>query len=232
MLRLTRQARDIFPGLEIHGIRFSGYGFAARLIQMDHLRKRVAAAAAEDREIVGTWRPVYGKMGLKPSKYLSSVEALTKRARKGENAWLTGEPSIDLYNAMSIIHGVPMGGYDLDKIDGREVTLRRARRETDRYTPVGGRIDMSKGGEDLLVYAAGDDLLCWGLNHRDSADFCLEPETSKALIMSEGTSPEQVTASRSALAELTELLIRAGAEAEWSEVTVPGAEQFPEIGGT
>ena len=47
---------------------------------------------------VARWRSAYGKLGIKPSKFPSSIEALLRRASKGRLAE-TGLPAVDLYNA-------------------------------------------------------------------------------------------------------------------------------------
>lgn len=225
MLRLSKKARDVLPGLKICAVRVEGYGPAAARTDMNALERRVDAAADAAADLARSWRPVYGSMGLRPSKFLSSVEALSKRARKGDGTWRTGRPAVDLYNAFSIIHGVPMGGYDIAKLAGREIVLRPVCRESDRFNPIAGRVDLDKGGEQLLVYAADDDLLCWALNHRDSADFCIDSDTASALVISEGVTFDQAAASRAALADFADFLASHGARTEW----IPGTGSYTDL---
>ncbi|MEQ8966053.1 MAG: phenylalanine--tRNA ligase beta subunit-related protein [Azospirillaceae bacterium] len=223
MLTVAEDARTVFPGLEVHALRIDGYTAAAARVDMAKLDRRIAEALDGDTVRASSWRPVYRRMGLKPSRFLSSVEALTRRARREEGSWKSGMPGIDLYNALSIIYGAPMGCYDADRISGRSIEIRRIRRGSDRFTPVGGPIDASRGGDDLIVYATGDDILCWALNHRDSDDFCLVPETRTAIVTSEGTTPDQVGAARSALVACAELLRESGAGVEWIAPLAVGA---------
>ncbi len=65
---------------------------------------------------IRAWRSAYADFGLKPSKFLCSVEALLNRVVKGQNL-----PSIntlvDLYNAVSINHVIPIGGEDWDQLE-------------------------------------------------------------------------------------------------------------------
>lgn len=80
------------------------------------LRSRGLAAAREHPHIAA-WRSAFSAFGAKPSKYPSSAEALASRVIKG------GElPRInllvDLYNAVSVRHLIPVGGEDADRLEG------------------------------------------------------------------------------------------------------------------
>ena len=72
--------------------------------------------AADDPHIAA-WRAAYSAFGAKPSRYPNSAEALAARVLKGG-----GLPRInrlvDLYNAISVAHLVPVGGEDADRLQG------------------------------------------------------------------------------------------------------------------
>jgi DNA/RNA-binding domain of Phe-tRNA-synthetase-like protein len=78
---------------------------------------RFDKAMLDNHPHIAAWRAAYGSFGAKPKKYLCSVEALLTRVLKGE-----GLPSINtvvnLYNAISLEHVIPIGGEDWDKLDG------------------------------------------------------------------------------------------------------------------
>jgi DNA/RNA-binding domain of Phe-tRNA-synthetase-like protein len=62
---------------------------------------------------VAPWREAMSAMGVSGRKFPSSIEALLRRAFKG------GEPPrinplVDFYNAVSLRHVVPAGGFDLE----------------------------------------------------------------------------------------------------------------------
>jgi len=72
--------------------------------------------AADDPRIAA-WRAVFSEFGSKPSRYPSSAESLLARALKGDplpriNAL------VDTYNAVSLSHVIPVGGEDLDAVEG------------------------------------------------------------------------------------------------------------------
>ena len=84
----------------------------------DALLRAAEAAAGEylrDRPIeqlphVAAWREAYRAFGVKPQRTRNSLEALLRRAE-------SGLPRVnrltDLYNAISVLHQVPLGGEDL-----------------------------------------------------------------------------------------------------------------------
>ena len=80
------------------------------------LRARGLGAAKEHPHIAA-WRDAFSAFGAKPSKYPSSAEALAARVLKG------GELPrvnllVDLYNAVSVRHLIPLGGEDADHLQG------------------------------------------------------------------------------------------------------------------
>ncbi|HEX7101565.1 MAG TPA: phenylalanine--tRNA ligase beta subunit-related protein, partial [Nitrolancea sp.] len=89
----------------------------------DALLQKAEAAAAEalrDRPAdqiphVAAWRDAYRAFGAKPQRTRNSLEALLRRAA-------SGLPRVnrltDLYNAVSVLHQVPLGGEDLTRYSG------------------------------------------------------------------------------------------------------------------
>ena len=89
----------------------------------DALLQAAEAAAGEalrDRPVeqlphVAAWREAYRAFGAKPQRTRNSLEALLRRAA-------SGLPRVnrltDLYNAVSVLHQIPLGGEDLTRYDG------------------------------------------------------------------------------------------------------------------
>jgi DNA/RNA-binding domain of Phe-tRNA-synthetase-like protein len=89
----------------------------------DALLRRAEAVAAvlladspvEDLPHVAAWREAYRAFGAKPQRNRNSLEALNRRAA-------AGLPRVnrltDLYNAISVLHQLPIGGEDLDRYAG------------------------------------------------------------------------------------------------------------------
>lgn len=80
------------------------------------------AAGAAPHPHLAAWREAYRAFGAKPQRTPSSVDALWQRAIKGglpRVNWL-----VDLYNAISVLHALPVGGEDVAGFAG---TLRLVR---------------------------------------------------------------------------------------------------------
>lgn len=162
---------------------------------------------------IAAWRAAYGKLGVKPSKYPSSVEALLKRAKKGEVAE-TGIPAVDLYNRISIKNRVPLGAYDAAKLrPGESLQLRHAVPRSDAFSPLGGRPESFPLNPSLIVYAQGAEILCWGFNSRDSSVSAVDERSSEILFFSETLIEDDAARSRAALEEIADLFRAHGGKA-------------------
>ena len=79
---------------------------------------------------VAAWREAYRAFGAKPQRTRNSVEALMRRAE-------TGLPRVnrltDIYNAVSVLHQLPLGGEDLTRYTRCAAADPRHRRRTVRH---------------------------------------------------------------------------------------------------
>lgn len=89
---------------------------AEQLLADAHRHARAAEPGHVDPH-TARWHDAYRDFGIKPRIARPSSDALIRRAASDK-----GLPSInvlvDLYNAISILHAVPIGGEDLDHYDG------------------------------------------------------------------------------------------------------------------
>jgi DNA/RNA-binding domain of Phe-tRNA-synthetase-like protein len=72
--------------------------------------------AADDPHIAD-WRAAFSRFGAKPKRYPCSAEALAARVIKGGSLPRINV-LVDLYNAISVRHLIPVGGEDLDRLEG------------------------------------------------------------------------------------------------------------------
>ena len=85
--------------------------------------RRSAARPAAWSELphVAAWREAYRAFGAKPQRTRNSLEALLRRAG-------IGLPRVnrltDLYNAVSVLHQIPLGGEDLTRYAGAPRLIR------------------------------------------------------------------------------------------------------------
>lgn len=128
---------------------------------------------------VAGWRDVYSKMGVKPSKYRSSLEALLRRTFKGE-MWSVSSV-VDCYDCVSALNLLPMGAHDIEKLKGDMVL--RFGREGEKFYPLGAGDSVIDVDTRNVLYADEDKVCCWLWNHRDTRDASLSESTKKALFL-------------------------------------------------
>ncbi|QOR67206.1 hypothetical protein IM538_03400 [Cytobacillus suaedae] len=88
-------------------------------------------------EGIQEWRAIFKKVGTDPSRYRPSVEALYRRIKK-QDYLHTINSAADLNNFFSLQYEVPIGIYDLDKING--VIELNVGKSGDEYTGINGRL--------------------------------------------------------------------------------------------
>lgn len=181
----------------------SDAGSEALLVQAEaHAAELLASAAVTELPHVAAWRETYKAFGAKPQKFRNSLEALTRRAAKGL-------PRInrltDTYNALSIIHQIPMGGENLDAYVGAPRLVRVDGTES---------FDTSADGEIVVEHAeAGevawtDDagITCRRWNWRQCHRTALHDDTANTLFILDALDPVTTEDLRSAGDALAEAL--------------------------
>lgn len=200
-----------FPDARVFAVRAAGLQEKLTIAtSKEMLRKTVEAYSASlenitDDSIVMSWRKAYQDIGLKPSKYRSSIESLLRRAAKNLDISLP-IPAVNIYNECSIRAKAPLGAYDADALPAVSLALRFARPGTDTFDPLGAEPTAFPIKEGIVVYAAEDEVMCWGFNCRDSKRAALSTTTSNAVFFSEAVYEEQRLAAEAALGMLIECL--------------------------
>jgi DNA/RNA-binding domain of Phe-tRNA-synthetase-like protein len=105
------------------------------------------------KEIAGVseWRGIFKRTGKDPNRYRHSAEALFRRVKK-QNYLSTINSAIDLNNFFSLQYQVPIGIYDLDKLNGNTIEL-RVGKSGETYPGLNGR---ENSLENLIVSADED----------------------------------------------------------------------------
>lgn len=180
------------------------------------------AARLADHPHVTAWRAAYQAFGAKPSKYPSSVEALVQRVLKHG---CSGVPRInrlvDIYNAVSIRHLLPIGGEDLDRLDG-DLVLRSAvgTEPFDIPDSPGATCAFPAAGE--VVWADDAGVTCRRWNWRQGRRTRLAESTVNGYFILEALSPPySEEALQRAADELSELLRALGRAKRIVRVAIP-----------
>jgi DNA/RNA-binding domain of Phe-tRNA-synthetase-like protein len=206
-----------FPDATVHALRVDGMREALQSIDtVKYLNQAIENCAVDPEKVsedpvVASWREAYGMMGVKPSKFRSSIEALLRRASKKLPLDLP-IPSVNLYNACSIAGKAPMGGYDLARLPSLQMVLREANPGGDTFNPLGADPSAFPLTPDLVVYASGNDVLCWGFNARDAAHTALTAESDSGVFFAEAALASQSSPAMSVLETLKAEFEKAGAK--------------------
>jgi len=83
----------------------------------ERLRQKWAGRPPQEHPRIAPWRRAFQTLGLSGVKYPSSIEALARRVLSGKSLPRI-LPLVDLYNALSLAHLIPMGGHDLGTMAG------------------------------------------------------------------------------------------------------------------
>jgi len=96
---------------------------------------------AQDHPRIRPWRDAFSKLGISGSKFPSSIESMARRVLKGD-PFPRINALVDLYNSLSLKYLVPMGGHDLETLEGNIQLCFTEGWEP--FTPMGG-------GETVVV---------------------------------------------------------------------------------
>ena len=152
------------------------------------------------------WRETFSKMGVKPSKYRSSIEALLRRVFR-EELWSVSDV-VDCYDCVSALNILPMGAHDMAKLKG-DMTLRYAK-EGEKFYPLGAGDTVIECGPQQIVYADDEKICCWLWNHRDTRDASVDTDTKEAIFIADCAFVTEWRSIEEGLAALAEELTAIG----------------------
>ena len=171
----------------------------------DAARAILADTPIEEIPHVASWREAYRAFGAKPQRTRNSLEALLRRVD-------SGLPRInrltDLYNAISVVHRIPLGGEDLDGYVGSPRLIRATGEEPFDTTAAGASVtENPEPGEVVWCDDAGVTCRLW--NWRQTRRTALREDTTSAVFILDALDPVTEVDLRSAgedlLARLTQV---------------------------
>jgi len=169
-------------------------------------RESLEAGPAEQLPQVAAWREAYRAFGAKPQRTRNSLEALLRRAA-------SGLPRVnrltDLYNAVSVLHQVPLGGEDLTRYAGPPRLVRAAGTEPfDTVADSSPVTEYPDPGEVVWCDDAG--VTCRRWNWRQARRTQLRDDTTAALFILDALDPLTGEALHAAADDLAARLARLG----------------------
>jgi lysyl-tRNA synthetase class 2 len=211
LFRIDPAIFEVFPDVRIgvvcaHGLdnRGDSAEITARIRQAEtSLVEAFEGASVTEHPRIAPWREAYRKFGAKPKKYPSSIESLARRALRGDNLRPINK-LVDIYNFVSLRHVMPVGGEDLDRIEG-DILLTYAGEsevpvkllgESEERPPVSGEV----------IYKDDGGAICRRWNWKEADRTKLTEDTRNAVLVIESLPPVGPDELETAAGELADLI--------------------------
>ena len=153
---------------------------------------------------VRSWREMYRVFKTKPGDYRPSAEALLRRAIKRRELPRINA-AVDTYNAVSVRHRIPMGGFDMDSVQG---TIRlRFSEGGESFMPLGAS-DPEETYLGEVVYADDAKILTRRWNYRDCDETKITEGTRTFIMFVDGSADMPRESVEEALMDLENSLRR------------------------
>jgi DNA/RNA-binding domain of Phe-tRNA-synthetase-like protein len=179
---------------------------AAEAAAREALRDR----PAEELPRVASWREAYRAFGAKPQRTRNSLEALLRRTA-------SGLPRVnrltDLYNAVSVLHQIPLGGEDLSRYTGPPRLVRATGKEP--FDTVADAIEVTEHPDPgEVVWCDDAGVTCRRWNWRQARRTQLGDDTSTALFILDALDPVTDQELHAAADDLAAQLARLGPDVQ------------------
>lgn len=151
---------------------------------------------------IASWRNAYTNFGVNPNKFVSSIESLCRRVKKGDQLPYINT-AVALFNYFSLSHVVPSGGDDLDNVHDDLRLVRASGNES--FTPFNSDIiEYPLPGE--IIYVTNSIVMCRRWNWRQGNQTKLTPATRNIAVNVDCLPPISKEEAASITAELADLM--------------------------
>jgi DNA/RNA-binding domain of Phe-tRNA-synthetase-like protein len=211
MLRVAPAIFEAFPEVRIGVVAFEGARNDRDEPELGALLERETAEAVRrlgttpvaEHPRIASWREAYRRFGAKPKDHPSSIENLLRRvAKSGPPRRI--HPLVDLYNAVSLRHVVPVGGEDLDAVSG-DIELRFAG-ESEPAVRLLGEPEARPPKVGEVIYADDLGALCRRWNWKEADRTKLTEKTTRGFLVVEALPPVGRAVLEAALGDLAGLV--------------------------
>lgn len=167
----------------------------------ERARAMFADQPATTHPHIAAWRAAYGSFGAKPSRFRCSAEALIRRALTDKLPPVNR--IVDLYNAVSVEHVLPVGGEDRNRLIGNDV-LRFADGSEPFEASEAGELVVTNPERGEVVWADDHGVTCRRWNWRQCARTALTEKVERAFFVLDGLEPYTVSDLEAAARALSE----------------------------
>jgi DNA/RNA-binding domain of Phe-tRNA-synthetase-like protein len=209
-LDVAPEVRELYPDLAIGVVQAIGIDNTR---QNDELRSELIARAAAVRDRytkdtilevpqVAMWREAYRLFGVKPKDARPTAEAILRRVIGGAEPPRISD-CVDAYLATELMYMLPIGGYDMDLVEGTIRLVRAAGGE--EFHPLGASATETVK-PDEVIYRDRARVLTRKWNFRDCDECKITPSSTNIALFSElpftGVSEELLIESTADMANL------------------------------
>ena len=152
---------------------------------------------------IDVWKKTYSAFGAKPKDHKSSVENLYRLILQGGNLRHINN-LVDIYNFVSLKHMMPVGGEDIDKVEGN-IVLTFAGADENPVLLLGDK-EPRVPHEGEVIYKDDISTICRRFNWREADRTKLTEETKNCILVIEGLPPVTKVEVENAAKELKELI--------------------------
>lgn len=170
--------------------------------RQEEIRQNFNTETLSQNPKIDAWRKAYSSFGAKPKKNKCSVENLYRMTLQSIDLNHINK-IVDIYNYISIKHIVPVGGDDIEKIDG-DIILRFARGDETFVELNSDETKNPKEGE--VIYSDDKEILCRRWNWRECDKSKMTEDTKNVCLVVEGLPPVAKDEIESISEELGELV--------------------------
>ncbi len=208
---IERGVFDRFPGLQVGVVlAFDIDNRGEREETLDLLRLEevrvvsdLAGTLPAEHPQIAPWREAYRAFGANPKKYPSSIENLVGRLLRGGRVRHINL-LVDIYNIASLRYLVPVGGEDLDRMDG-DIRLTVASSDEAAIILLGeDEARAPQPGE--VIYKDSIGAICRRFNWKEAERTKLTEETHNAILVIEALPPVETAKLRQAIDDLATML--------------------------
>ena len=172
----------------------------------------LAEMSVEEIPHIAAWRQAFTAFGAKPNRTRNSAEALTRRAASGLPRI---NPLTDIYNAISVLHQIPIGGEDLTKYESAPKLIRAKGNEPFDTIADGELItEYPEVGEVIWCDSLG--VTCRRWNWRQGKRTQLTNDSSSVLFILDALEPVDLSQLNAICDELIDAVSQLGTQVETS----------------
>jgi DNA/RNA-binding domain of Phe-tRNA-synthetase-like protein len=152
------------------------------------VRSRLTLETLTAEPRIAAWREAFRKIGIKPSEYRASVEAMARRALRDQELPAINA-LVDIGNVLSLRYLVPVGDHAIDHLT-QGMTLRLAT-GSERFEPF-GTTDVEHPDPGEIVFVEGDTVLTRRWSWRQANHTMTLPTSTAVEINVDGLPPVTV----------------------------------------